>query len=789
MIVKNADAVVKFFIDLSNKDAIKGISKVETKSEALAKKFNQAGKALTIGLTTPIIAFGTYATKTAADFDKASNQMQSSLGLTTKEAKQYDEVMRNIYNANYGESYEDVANSISTVKQTLDDLNPEEIEKVTESAITLRDTFDIEVNESIRATKALMDNFGTTSDESMNLLVQGFQNGLNYSDEFIDNINEYSVQFKKLGFSAQDMFNIFQSGADAGAWNLDKIGDAVKEFSIRAIDGSETTIDGFERLGMNADEMARKFASGGDVAKNAFYEVIDAIGAMDDPVQQSIVGVDLFGTMWEDLGPEVVTQLGSIKNAYDQTNNSMDEMKNIKYDDLGSMLESLKREFSDIALDVGNELMPAIQSFVGGLRDLVNAYKNLNPETKALIGNIVKVAAVIGPLLITISKLIKIGKSIKDFFNLFKNGQKVLSMLKMGGVGLAITAVAAAILLLIKNWDKIKETVGNVWNSIKNFFSNVGNAISEIIESIKTVLSEIWNSIVSFFSTIGNAIGSFFQMILTYLQLPIQFVTNVFLLIVAIVTIFLETIYNVIIIVIQTILNVIGTIVSFIYNNVLMPIFNFFSSIFTAIYNTIAGFVSMVINIFSTIAGWIYNNVLLPIFNFFSSIFNGIWNVISGVIDWIKNGFSSAADFVKNIFSKVKDFISTLFSTVANIIKAPINGLIGLVNGVIKGLNKIKIPDWVPGLGGKGINIPLIPKLAAGTNYVAGEGLAYLHEGEAVVPKKYNPAIGGYGNYNQPVYVNVIADMDVNKFGKAFVRDLKTFSGGAKNSYNYGGAR
>ena len=104
-------------------------------------------------------------------------------------------------------------------------------------------------------------------------------------------------------------------------------------------------------------------------------------------------------------------------------------------------------------------------------------------------------------------------------------------------------------------------------------------------------------------------------------------------------------------------------------------------------------------------------------------------------------------------------------------------------------MNKIKVPDWVPGVGGKGINIPLIPKLATGTNYVAGEGLAYLHEGEAVVPKKYNPAIGGYGNYNQPVYVNVVADMDVNKFGKAFVRDIKTFSGGTKNSYNYGGGK
>ena len=159
------------------------------------------------------------------------------------------------------------------------------------------------------------------------------------------------------------------------------------------------------------------------------------------------------------------------------------------------------------------------------------------------------------------------------------------------------------------------------------------------------------------------------------------------------------------------------------------------------------------------------------------------------MIDKIKSAFNTVANVVKSVFNNVKNFISNIFSTIANIIKAPINGVITIINSVLKAMNKIKVPDWVPGIGGKGINFKMIPKLATGTNYVAGEGLAYLHEGEAVVPKKYNPAIGGYGNYNQPIYVTVNADMDVNKFGKAFVRDIKTFSGGTKNSYNYGGGK
>ena len=72
---------------------------------------------------------------------------------------------------------------------------------------------------------------------------------MDYSGELLDSISEYSVQFNKVGLGANDMFAIFQKGAESGAFNLDKVGDAVKEFSIRAIDGSDTTVDGFKKIG------------------------------------------------------------------------------------------------------------------------------------------------------------------------------------------------------------------------------------------------------------------------------------------------------------------------------------------------------------------------------------------------------------------------------------------------------------------------------------------------------------------------------------------------------------
>ena len=174
-----------------------------------------------------------------------------------------------------------------------------------------------------------------------------------------------------------------QNGAWTGAWNLDKVGDAIKELSNKAIDGSESTAEGFTSLGLNADKMAKKFAAGGESAKKAFQETMTALSSIEDPLKQNTIGVQLFGTMWEDLGPDVVTQLNNIGDNAGWAAGKMDELKKVKYDDLGSMFEGLKRSVEMLVLPLGEELIPLLSDLI---QDALPVIEDVLPDVIDLFG-------------------------------------------------------------------------------------------------------------------------------------------------------------------------------------------------------------------------------------------------------------------------------------------------------------------------------------------------------------------------------------------------------------------
>lgn len=448
---------------------------------------------------TAIAGVSVAAVKSANDIDQAMNQYIASTGKSTEETERYKKVMEDIYTNNYGDSFEDIGEAMASITQNLGDLDDASLQNVTESAFALRDTFGYEIPESTRAAKAMMDNFGTSGEEAMNLIAAGAQNGLDYSGELLDSISEYSVQFAKVGLDADDMFKVFQKGAESGAFNLDKVGDAVKEFSIRAIDGSDTTIDGFKRIGLNADEMAAKFSAGGDTAKEAFQETIAALTAMEDPLEQNTAGVNLFGTMWEDLGPEAVTALASIENGAYDTAGAMQQIKDIKYDDIGSVFEGLKRSLEVLIVPLGEQLIPLLAELIDDtlplLEDALPPILDLFTSLLTPIVNLISQG--LTPLVNAITPVIQIISSL--LIPILNSLGSVFSSV-LSGMLSNTTSIIGNITNILRNLiDFIRNVfTGNwrgAWENVKQIFSNAVSGLATIFKAPINAIVDGWNGL------------------------------------------------------------------------------------------------------------------------------------------------------------------------------------------------------------------------------------------------------------------------------------------------------
>lgn len=456
--------------------------------------------------------------KRADELKESLNTLQTQTGATDEEMQGLGDSLKNIYADNYGESFDDIAVALAEVKNQTN-LTGTELERTTENALALSDTFDFEIQESTRAADMMMKQFGVTSDEAFNLIAQGAQNGLDKNGNLLDSINEYSVHFKQLGFDAEDMFNMFSNGAKAGVFDVDKLGDAVKEFGIRCKDGSNTTIEAFESLGFNADELQQKFAQGGESAQDAFQEVVTALNNCDDEVVKNTAGVNLFGTMWEDMGADAVKALTDTNGEFDKTADNLNKIKEIKYDSLENAFEGIKRQIeTGLVLPIGEKLLPKLNEFANyindNMPDIKNTVESVMDGICSAISFVTDNLNIIIPILaaaVAGFTAFQIISTIAPLFTMIQTAiagtttvQAALNVVMVanpfGAVAVALAALVAAGVALYMNWDTIKTKCEELLAKITEVWTNIKTAVSNKIEEIKNAI----NDKLSYFKNAGK---------------------------------------------------------------------------------------------------------------------------------------------------------------------------------------------------------------------------------------------------------------------------------------------
>lgn len=278
---------------------------------------------------------------------QAWSLMSSYTGATGKALEDMKNAALSAYKDGLGESLNDVAQGTAQIS-TYTGLVGDGLENAVRSGYLLDETFGMDIPENARSASQLMTNFGVSGEEAYDIIATAAQRGADKNGNLLDTINEYSPYFAKSGKSAEEFGTALTLAADNGVYDVDKVGDAWKEFTIRLTDGSDSTKEALKALGLESSDIPTKFAEGGEAADEATNLVIDRLSQVEDPLERNRLGVALFGTQWEDTNGAVLKIFGDMDKGMGDTQTALDTMNETRLSDLDEALQGLDRRIRTI---------------------------------------------------------------------------------------------------------------------------------------------------------------------------------------------------------------------------------------------------------------------------------------------------------------------------------------------------------------------------------------------------------------------------------------------------------
>jgi phage-related minor tail protein len=422
--------------------------------------------------------------------EQSLNSLQAKTGMSAEAVGELKTEMLDLYKNNYGDSLTDVADKIALVTQNIDESDPQKIKDITQNAIALSDTFGSDFEENLRGVNALMTNMGLTSDEAFDLIAKGSQNGLDKSHELADNLAEYSQLWGQAGFSAEEMFSILQNGLDSGAYSLDKVNDLVGEMSKSIIDGRlEKNIKSFSD---STAQVFNSFKNGKATQKEVFDSMINDLNTTTGLAENLGKASDTWSALGEDNAMAVITALNNVNNTYKDVEGTMQEINDIQYNDVGSQLEALGRQFEvDILQPVVEKATPKIKEFISWVSDHL-------PEVTSALASLTagvityKTATAAGNFLKT---LIEGFKSLKPAVAGATDAMKIHNTTVKANLYITLASAILSAVAAITTWIVTSKNATSATNdttaSVKKYTQAMESAKSTAENKEKSVNSEI----------------------------------------------------------------------------------------------------------------------------------------------------------------------------------------------------------------------------------------------------------------------------------------------------------
>lgn len=700
------------------------IQNISPEATAITETLTGLGVGGVVGVTAVAGAIGgmALAIKTgvnqATELDDAMAKFQAQTGASSNEMSKFKNIARDVWSNNFGEDVSDVADMMGRVKQQMQGISDVDLKNVTEDLLTLRDTFGMDENETLRGAQQLMKQFGITSQEAFDLMATGAQNGLNKSDELGDNISEYSGKFAQAGYSADEYFQLMQNGLDGGAYNLDKVNDAINEVTTRLVDGTiEGALDSFDT---KTQDVFKAWQEGRATQKDVVNAIVEDISKTTNEQEKLNKSATAFGTIGEDSNAGFIQSLTTVGNKYKDVEGAMDKVKEIANGGLKNALSGLGRTFLNSFTPIGEAITPILSGIIGLITVAIQGIQQGFAKVGDVISNVLSK--------IDTSGITELTSQVSEVLApAFDEVRKAIDEMKV-----ALEPIAKEIL------SKIGSAIQNVVNQAQKVLSVVGTPILAIIKKIiQTVIGMIpvITSILQVVGSVVSGIISFITMVVTYVGTAIATILGFIMPIVQIVATIVANIWSVILTVAQNIWSKVSEVVTAIIgfvSNLFKTVSDIINNIWSKIQDSMNKVRDKVQGVIDNINKY-FNNIKSTV----SDVFNGIWSKVQGVMDNVGNKISNVLQGIQNAWSGLKGFVDGVFGGIEGAVGSLVSSVKGMVNGVIGGINgAISIINKIPG-----VHIGRIPRLERGGVLKRGQiGLLEGNGAEAVVPLERNKA-------------------------------------------------
>lgn len=602
------------------KEVGNNISELGEKITGVGDKVSALGGKMTATITMPVVAGGTAAVKEATDYSSALAKLSTIADTTQTPIDDLDSSIMALSDSTgmgAAEIAEASYQAISAGQSTKDAVGfVEQANVLARAGFTSMSTATDTLTTALNA-------YGLSADQVSSV-----------SDKLITTQNLGKTTVDELGAS---MGKVIPTAAMYGV-NLDQLSAAYITTTKNGIGTAESTtyINGMlNELGKSgsttSDILKEKTGKSFSELMNSGYNLSDVLQIVQDEADSSGKSLaDMFGSQEAAKAAATIIQhtndfTGAIKELESSTGTAQKAFDTLEASDPSIQFEKTKTAIQNCAISIGQILMPIVQQIAGKIQELVQKFRDLDPETQQQIVMIAAIAAAIGPLIViigtlisSVGKIITFGGQIVSLVGSITTWMGTASTFITGTmipaitgvvtaigpfllIAAAVIAVITAIIVVIKNWDAIVEVAQFVWESFCE-------KVSQLVTAFKEFFTSAFQAIGSFFTGIWNGI--------------VSVATNAW----------------------SSIRNVFSTVGSF------------FTGIFQQAWNGITS-----------------------IFNRLGGFFSGVWNSVTGI-------FKSAGMAIGNAISgAVKTAVNFVLSKAIGII----NGFIGAINAVIGVINKI----------------------------------------------------------------------------------------------------